>query len=114
MYKCLNCGNEDKFYGIAKEQGNALIFQNLQKNTRENTPNPSELVCAISEDRSSLSGPSENKFDGNIVRGNLWAIQNNGSSAEITWAYIISEGSWKGFHEIRSCAVCNSTNITFL
>jgi hypothetical protein len=26
MYKCKNCGNNEKFYGIAHEKGNVLIY----------------------------------------------------------------------------------------
>jgi hypothetical protein len=106
MYKCINCGNEDKFYGVVKEQGNALIFQNVQSGVE---PVPErQLAGAIcgSGPTSPLPGPD------NTVRGNLWAIQNNGKGDEVTWAYLASEGSWKGFHEVRSCAVCYSTDIT--
>lgn len=104
MYKCLNCGNEDKFYGIVKEQGNALIFQNI----RNRAASVSERqLAAVSGSRTPCPVP-----DGDhVVRGNLWAIQNNGRDDEVTWAYLASEGSWKGFHEVRSCAVCHSTNI---
>lgn len=28
MYKCLDCGNTDKFTGIVTEKGNAYIYQN--------------------------------------------------------------------------------------
>ena len=114
MYKCLECGNEDKFYGIVKEQGNALIFQNLRKSEGGNGSAVKELVHAVSEAGPFSSGPAENRSASNTVRGDLWAIQNNGNSDDITWAYIISEGCWRGFHEVRSCAVCNSTNIVSL
>lgn len=114
MYKCLECGNEDKFYGIVKEQGNALIFQNLRKSEGENGSAVKELVHTVSEAGPFSSGPAEDRSVNNTVRGDLWAIQNNGNSDGITWAYIISEGCWRGFHEVRSCAVCNSTNITSL
>ncbi|MCD4670037.1 MAG: hypothetical protein K8S14_06290 [Actinomycetia bacterium] len=114
MYKCLECGNEDKFYGIVKEQGNALIFQNPKKSGERNGSAVKELAHAVNEGGSFSSGPAEDRFDSNTVRGNLWAIQNNGNSDEITWAYITSEGCWKGFHEVRSCALCNSRNIASL
>jgi len=33
MYKCLNCGNIEKFIGYAEEKGNAFIYQDhLTKN----------------------------------------------------------------------------------
>jgi hypothetical protein len=103
MYKCLDCGNEEKFYGVAKEQGNALIFQNVK---REIEPVPVRQLVGASVGSTSLPAEPEN-----TVRGDLWAIQNNGKSDEFTWAYLASEGSWKGFHQVRSCAVCYSTNI---
>jgi hypothetical protein len=28
MYKCKNCGNTEKFFGIVSEKGNAFICQN--------------------------------------------------------------------------------------
>ncbi|MBN1298456.1 MAG: hypothetical protein JW997_02075 [Actinobacteria bacterium] len=27
MYKCMDCGNEEKFIGFAEEKGNACIYQ---------------------------------------------------------------------------------------
>jgi hypothetical protein len=99
MYKCLECGNEDKFYGKS-EGGNGSAVK--------------KLVHAVSEAGPFSSGPAEDRSVNNTVRGDLWAIQNNGNSDDITWAYIISGGCWRGFHEVRSCAVCNSTNITSL
>jgi len=33
MYKCLDCGNTDKFIGVVKEEGNAYIYQNSAKKT---------------------------------------------------------------------------------
>lgn len=30
MYKCNNCGNNEKFYGTAEEKGNALIYQDSE------------------------------------------------------------------------------------
>lgn len=107
MYKCRNCGNEEKFYGIVKEQGNALIFQNV-KSTVE--PVPERSLAAVAEGKP----PSLHKEPQNTVRCNLWAIQNNGRDDGLTWAYMTSEGSWKGFHEVRSCAVCHSTDIYFI
>ena len=104
MYKCLNCGNGDKFYGIAKEQGNALIFQNVKS---EVEPVPERQFASVVCSGGSPSLPEPE----NTLRGNLWAIQNNGTNDEVTWAYLASEGSWKGFHEVRSCAVCHSTDI---
>jgi len=95
MYKCLSCGNQDKFYGMVKEQGDALIFQN---NAKTSTPVPQKLA---------VGGRG-------TVRADLWAIANNGKSDELTWAYLASEGSWRGFHEVKSCAVCNSTDIAFI
>jgi hypothetical protein len=103
MYRCLECGNEDKFYGMVKEQGNALIYQNIRD---AGEPVPGRKLAAVAAGGSPFPGPD------NEVRGKLWAIQDNGAGDELTWAYIASEGSWKGFHEVRSCAVCNSTNIT--
>jgi hypothetical protein len=102
MYRCLECGNEDKFYGMVKEQGNALIYQNIRD---AGEPVPGRKLAAVAAGGSPFPGPD------NEVRGKLWAIQDNGAGDELTWAYIASEGSWKGFHEVRSCAVCNSTNI---
>ena len=104
MYKCLDCGNEDKFYGVVKEQGNALIFQNVKSGAE---PVPERQLAAVAG-----GGPSSPlPVSGQTVRGNLWAIQNDGKNDEMTWAYLASEGSWKGFHEVRSCAVCHSKNI---
>ncbi|MCJ7471495.1 MAG: hypothetical protein MUP02_01615 [Actinobacteria bacterium] len=154
MYKCLNCGNTDKFYGIAKEQGNALIFQNCGVvNGSDGSSVLEEALNALrkSSDRhkqpvGALSGPNavfidEGPFRTGIqdavsgvsdkkhlpksggdpgaapadpdmtIRGNLWAIQTDGKGEDITWAYITSDRSWKGFHEVRSCAVCRSTSI---
>ena len=104
MYKCLDCGNEDKFYGVVKEQGNALIYQNVMEAVE---PVPRRQLASVGGEPPSLQ-PDK------IVRGKLWAIQNNGSGDELTWAYLASEGSWKGFHEVRSCAVCHSTNIVII
>ena len=106
MYKCLDCGNEDKFYGVVKEQGNALIFQNVKSSAE---PVPEKQLVEAGVGYSSKATGSRN-----TVRGNLWAIQNNGNSDEVTWAYLASEGTWKGFHEVRSCAVCYSTNIEYI
>lgn len=105
MYKCLDCGNEDKFYGVVKEQGNALIYQNVKDAVE---PVPQRHLAAVG------GGGSPSPQRNNIVRGKLWAIQNNGGSDELTWAYLASEGSWKGFHEVRSCAACHSINISFI
>jgi hypothetical protein len=102
MYKCLECGNEDKFYGMVKEQGNALIYQNIRS---DGEPVPGRKLAAVGSCGSPFSE------SGNEVKGKLWAIQANETGDELTWAYIASEGSWRGFHEVRSCAVCNSTNI---
>ena len=163
MYKCLNCGNTEKFYGIAKEQGNALIFQNhgefngidgsmvleealnalRESSNRQKQPvgplssipsaAPSTVPNAIFidtcpardcasdaafkvSDKNHFPGPGENygaaSTDPDMtIRGNLWAIQNDEKGEDITWAYITSDRSWKGFHEVRSCAACHSTNI---
>jgi len=111
MYKCVDCGNEDKFYGIAKEQGNALIFQNPQRSNGGNGSAVKELVHAVSEGGPFSSGPA---LKDGTVRNNLWAIQNNINNSEITWAYIVSEDYWRGFYEVRSCAICKSTNIVSL
>jgi hypothetical protein len=155
MYKCLECGNTEKFYGIAKERGNALIFQNcgefkgcdgsnvleealdvLRKGhdrqkqvvgVSENYPN---AVC-INTGHGQISDPdSLSKISGHedvlesiddpvapdadpgeVIRGNLWSIQNDDKGGQVNWAYITSDKSWKGFHEVRSCAACKSTNI---
>ena len=77
MYKCVNCGNEDKFYGIAKEQGNALIFQNPQRSNGGNCSAVKELVHAVNKGGAFSPGPAENKPAGNTVKNNLWAIQNS-------------------------------------
>jgi len=114
MYKCIDCGNEDKFYGIAKEQGNALIFQNPQRSKEGSSSAVKELVHAVSEGGAFSSRPAEDKPDGHTVKNNLWTIQNSINNSEITWAYIVSEDYWRGFHEVRSCAICNSTNIVSL
>jgi len=155
MYKCLECGNTEKFYGIAKEQGNALIFQNhgefkgcdgssvleealntLRKNharqkqavgVSESYPNaicidtspfqvsdpgisgkiPEKGAIFESSDDPGVAGADP----ASVIRGNLWAIQNDDKGQEVNWAYITSDNSWKGFHEVRSCAACHSTNI---
>jgi len=96
MYKCLDCGNEDKFYGVVKEQGSALIYQNINKSAAGKACRGPAIPLPRPE---------------GTVSGGLWAIQNNGDSDEVTWAYLASGGSWKGFHQVRSCAVCHSTNI---
>ncbi len=157
MYKCLECGNTEKFYGIAKERGNALIFQNcgefqgsdgasvleealnaLSKNhdrqkqavgVSESHPNavfidddPCRIsdppLCRISGKKDILKSLDEPIVEGTdpvcIIRGNLWAIQNDDKGEEVSWAYIISDKSWRGFHEVRSCAACKSTNIVNL
>ncbi len=155
MYKCLECGNTEKFYGIAKEQGNALIFQNrgeykgcdgssvleealdtLRKNharqkqaagasksypnavcidTGPCQVNDPDMSGKISGDGGILNSCDDQEASGPdpaaVIRGNLWAIQNNDKGQEVSWAYIISDKSWKGFHEVRSCAACHSTNI---
>ena len=105
MYRCMDCGNEDKFYGMVKEQGDALIFQNTGSAVEPLLPG--QPVPAPGEGRSSL-------LTDNTVKDKLWAIQNNGNDDGFTWAYLASKGSWKGFHEIRSCAVCHSTNISLI
>lgn len=110
MYKCADCGNEDKFYGIAKEQGNALIFQNPQRSNGNNGSDIRELVHAVSEGGPFSPGQASGDPASNTVRSDLWAIRNN-NDEEITWAYIVSEDYWRGFHEVRSCAICDSTNI---
>lgn len=107
MYKCTNCGNEDRFYGVVKEQGNALIFQNSGCGME---PVPERHLAAVGA-ADSPSSPQDDS--GSTVRGRMWALQNNGDGDEFTWAYFASEGSWKGFHEVRSCAICRSTDITF-
>jgi len=114
MYKCIDCGNEDRFYGIAKEQGNALIFQNPQRSNGGNDSIVKELVHAVGEGGAFSPEPVESKSGDNTVRNNLWAIQNSINDSDITWAYIVSEDYWRGFHEVRSCAICNSTNIVSL
>ena len=156
MYKCLECGNTEKFYGIAKERGNALIFQNcgefkgcdgssvleealntLRKNhirqkqsagIAGNYPNAVCIntgPCQVSDPDisgrippegagilESCDDPDTSGADpAAVVRGNLWAIQNDDKGQEVNWAYITSDRSWKGFHEVRSCAACHSTNI---
>ena len=170
MYKCLECGNTEKFYGIAKERGNALIFQNcgefkgndgssvleealnsLRKNhdrqkqavgVSESCPNavcidagagqisdpgpniePDEIsdmdaLTKISNRKNIPCAGNDHREAGTnsidpaaVIRGNLWAIQNGDKGEEVNWAYIISDKSWKGFHEVRSCAACHSTNI---
>jgi hypothetical protein len=170
MYKCLECGNTEKFYGIAKERGNALIFQNcgefkgcdggsvleealntLRKNhvrqkqavgvpesypnavcidtgpCQVSDPGPNTVPDQISDmdtlteisDRKNIPGSGNDHSKAStdcadpaaVIRGNLWAIQNDDKGQEVNWAYIISDKSWKGFHEVRSCAACHSTNI---
>ena len=155
MYKCLECGNTEKFYGIAKERGNALIFQNCGEfkgcdggsvleealNTlRKNHVRQKQAVgvsesypdavcidtgpCQVSDPDilgkipekgdilESVDDPETSAADpAAVIRGNLWAIQNDDKGQEVNWAYIISDKSWKGFHEVRSCAACHSTNI---
>ena len=155
MYKCLECGNTEKFYGIAKERGNALIFQNCGEfkgcdggsvleealNTlRKNHVRQKQAVgvpesypdavcidtgpCQVSDPDilgkipekgdilESVDDPETSAVDpAAVIRGNLWAIQNDDKGQEVNWAYIISDKSWKGFHEVRSCAACHSTNI---
>ena len=49
MYKCLDCGNEDKFYGVVKEQGNALIYQNVKDAVE---PVPQRQLAAVGGDGS--------------------------------------------------------------
>ena len=155
MYKCLECGNKEKFYGIAKERGNALIFQNCGEfkgcdgssvleealNTLRNNHIRQKQAVGVSESYPNAvcidTGPcqvSDPGISGKIpensdiiepgddtgvsgtdpaavIRGNLWAIQNDDKGQEVNWAYITSDKSWKGFHEVRSCAACHSTNI---
>ena len=155
MYKCLECGNTEKFYGIAKERGNALIFQNCGEfkgcdgssvmeealNTLRNNHARQKQALTLSESYPNAvcidTGPcqvSDPDISGKIpengdiiepgygpggsgaettaiIRGNLWAIQNDDKGQEVNWAYITSDKSWKGFHEIRSCAACHSNNI---
>jgi hypothetical protein len=36
MYKCLNCGNIEKFIGYAEEKGNAFIYQDHLIKKEEN------------------------------------------------------------------------------
>lgn len=154
MYKCLNCGNTEKFYGIAKEQGNALIFQNcgefkgsdgasvleealnalreshdrkkqpvgaaLYPNTVSINTGPGQFndpvaLCEVSDEKC-LPGHGGNSGadipdPDTAIRGNLWAIQNDDRGQDVSWAYIISDRSWRGFHQVQSCAACNSTNI---
>lgn len=45
MYKCMNCGNTEKFIGHAEEKGNVLIY----KNEFENFTEPYSWVYMISE-----------------------------------------------------------------
>ncbi len=155
MYKCLKCGNTEKFYGIAKERGNALIFQNCGEfkgsdgsivleealNTlRKIHDSPKQAVGVLESYPNTIcigtgpfqvsdpdiSGKISEKGDifksgddpgvagtdpASVIRGNLWAIQNDDRGQDVNWAYITSDKSWKGFHEIRSCAACHSTNI---
>ena len=155
MYKCLECSNTEKFYGIAKERGNALIFQNCgefkgcdgssvleealdalrkshdrQKQTvgvSESYPNavcidtgPGQVsdpdpLCKISGKKDILESVDDPMAAGadpaEVIRGNLWSIQNDDKGEQVNWAYIISDKSWKGFHEVRSCVACKSTNI---
>lgn len=154
MYKCLNCGNTEKFYGMAKEQGNALIFQNCgeftgsdgasvleealislrESHERQKQPvgavvypnavsigtgpgqvSAPDTACEVSDEKD-LPGPGKNSGSvaqnpGTTIRGNLWAIQNDARGEDVSWAYITSDRSWKGFHQVRSCAACHSTNI---
>jgi hypothetical protein len=155
MYKCLECGNTEKFYGIAKERGNALIFQNCgefkgsdgsnvleealdllrkshnsqkqivgvsesypnavcidAKPGQESDPDPAckisgkkDILESVDDSMAADTDPAE------VIRGNLWSIQNDDKGEEVNWAYITSDKSWKGFHEVRSCAACKSTNI---
>ncbi len=110
MYKCLNCGNEHKFYGIVKEEGKAIIFQNENK---EKVPGRLSVKEPVHAARGSAIS-KEGGFDHKIVRGNLWAIEENCKKDDITWAYLLPDKGWKGFHEVTSCAVCNSTNIVWV
>jgi len=36
MYKCLDCGNTEKFVGYAEEKGKAYIYQDFSKNSSKN------------------------------------------------------------------------------
>lgn len=117
MYKCLKCGNTEKFYGTAREKGNALIFQNCGKSKSQDQISEPAGSNKISIDKDYLDTiddtfvTSIGTDSGFVIRGNLWAIQNNDKGDGISWAYIMSDKAWKGFHEVRSCAVCKSTNI---
>ena len=154
MYKCLNCGNTEKFYGMAKEQGNALIFQNCGEfkgndgasvleealnalreshdrkkqpvgaavypntvsiNTGPGQVNDPVVLCEVSDEKSLPVPVGDSGADASnpdmTIRGNLWAIQNDDKGQDVSWAYITSDRSWRGFHQVRSCAACNSTNI---
>jgi hypothetical protein len=110
MYKCLDCGNVHKFYGIVKEEGKAIIFQNENNEKDGSRPAAIKPVHAVTKTADSR----EELFDDKTVRGNLWAISENCNKDGITWAYLLSDSDWKGFHEIISCAVCNSTNIVWV
>jgi hypothetical protein len=37
MYKCLNCGNTEKFIGYAEEKGKAYIYQDPSKNSSKDS-----------------------------------------------------------------------------
>ena len=37
MYKCLDCGNTEKFIGYAEEKGNVYIYQDHYKNQNKNS-----------------------------------------------------------------------------
>ena len=118
MYKCLNCGNTEKFYGTAKEKGNALIFQNCgnyKDPGQISDPAVSNKISINIDDLDSIDDTFvtsiDNKDPGTVIRGNLWAIHNDDKGERVSWAYIMSDKGWKGFHEVRSCAACKSSNI---
>ncbi len=55
------------------------------------------------------------KFVGTVKEeGNAIIYQDADNKKEkdsITWAYVISDKSWKSSHNILRCYYCNSTNI---
>lgn len=50
MYKCLDCGNTDKFIGFANEQGDVIIIKNDCKTTQStNQSNEYSWIYIVSE-----------------------------------------------------------------
>lgn len=81
MFKCMDCGNDEKFIGVVREEGRAFIYQNGNF--------PDNCICG--EKSSKISAlPDIDTLD---------------------WAYIISDKDYRVSHSIERCARCNSLNI---